>query len=178
MSEQQENLSPELAPMSALPDMPRFYTAWRRRVHEWIARYSREELADAVLFVPDLAALLLRLLSDSRTPLFFKSQLLLAAIYILLPIDFVPEAVMGAAGLADDAVVASLVLMKLLQSARNLDPQLLRELWPGKGDVVATIQEVVESSGEIVNTRTWKRIRMLFGSPSPEPAVVHGKLGE
>jgi uncharacterized membrane protein YkvA (DUF1232 family) len=156
-------------------DLPGFYNHWRGRVHSWIADRSREELADAVLILPDLFALVIRLIRDGRTPLRFKSQLIMVAAYVLLPVDLIPEAAFGAAGLADDALVVSVMLMRLLNQANDLDPHMLRELWSGKGDIVDVLTEVVESDGEVVNTRVWRRVRAMFGNPGPEPAVVDGR---
>jgi hypothetical protein len=51
---------------------------------------------------------------------------------------------------------------------------MLRELWSGKGDIVDVLNEIVESGGEVVNTRVWRRVRSLFGNSGPEPAVVDG----
>lgn len=150
-----------------------FYQQWRDRVHGWISSFAADEVADVVLLVPDLIALVGRLIQDPRTPLAYKTQLLLASAYVLLPVDFVPEVFLGAAGLADDAVVMSIVLMRLLQSTLNVDKNLLREHWAGKGDIVDTIKEIVRNDGEVVNTQVWQRIRTLFGAPAPEPAVVN-----
>jgi uncharacterized membrane protein YkvA (DUF1232 family) len=117
----------------------------------------------------------IRLIQDGRTPMRFKSQLVMVAAYVVLPVDLIPEAVFGAAGLADDALVISVMLMRLLGNSKELDQQMLRELWSGKGDIVDVINEVVDSGGEIVNTRVWRRVRSLFGNSGPEPAVVDGR---
>lgn len=153
-------------------DLPDFYDRWRERVHGWLAERSRSELADAVLILPDLMALVMRLILDSRTPLFFKSQLVLVAAYVLIPIDIIPEGVLGAAGLADDAVVVSLMLLKLVQSASGLDPKLLQELWPGQGNVTELLQEVAGSEGKLMNSKVIRSVMGLFGLKVPEPAVV------
>jgi uncharacterized membrane protein YkvA (DUF1232 family) len=123
--------------------------------------------------------LVIRLLGDPRTPLFFKSQLLIVAMYVLIPVDFVPEAVIGAAGLADDAVIVSVMLLRLLQGATSVDPQVLRDNWSGQGDIVATLQEIVANDGEIVNSNIWRRIRGLVGRDgTPDPAIVKGTFEE
>ena len=156
-------------------DLPGFYEGWRRRVHGWVSRRAPGELADAILLAPDLLALVIRLLRDKRTPLPLKSQLLVVMIYVLSPVDILPEAVLGAMGLADDVVIMAGVLLGLMESASALDPAVLREHWSGQGDIAETIQEVVDNKGELVNTKVWKRIRGLFGQPQPDPVVVEGQ---
>jgi hypothetical protein len=99
--------------------------------------------------------------------------------YVLIPVDFVPEAVIGAAGLADDAVIVSVMLLRLLQGATSVDPQVLRDNWSGQGDIVATLQEIVANDGEIVNSNIWRRIRGLVGRDgTPDPAIVKGTFEE
>jgi len=154
-------MSDQLQPV---PDMPDFYTNWRLRVYTWLEERSQSEIADAVMFLPDLLALVIRLLRDPRTPLFFKTQLLLVAIYVVLPVDLVPEAIFGAAGLADDVLIVSVMLLRLLHSAAGLDESLLRQHWAGGGDLVGTLHEVVEGEGEIINPRVWNQLRRLFGA--------------
>lgn len=165
--------SPDTLPShESTADLPASYDRWRTKFHKWIAQRSRGDVADAILLLPDLLALVVRLIRDPNTPLFFKSQLLLVAGYILLPIDIIPEAVLGAAGLADDVVVVSLMLMRILQSANDLPKELIQKHWAGKGNITDTLQDVVENQGELINTKVWKAIRSLFGDPSPEPAMV------
>lgn len=155
-----------------LADLPPSYDRWRARVHGWLSKKTRDELADAVLLLPDLLAFAWRLVRDSRTPLFIKSQLLLIIGYVVLPVDFIPEAVFGAAGLADDAVLLSIMLMRLVQNAATLDDELLNEHWAGNGNVKDTLQEVVENGGELLNTTVFQRLQNLLGNKTPDPPIV------
>jgi uncharacterized membrane protein YkvA (DUF1232 family) len=164
-----------MPPVEDLPDLPGFYQRWRERVYQWIRARGPAALADAILLLPDLVALTLRLIRDPRTPLPFKAQLLAVSIYALSPIDIIPEAAFGAMGLADDVLLLSLMLLRLLESASQIDPDLIREHWAGKGDVVETLQEVVQNKGELVNTKLWNSLRRLFGDTPPDPAVVQGQ---
>ena len=157
-------------------DMPGFYVRWRERTHHWLRKQTRDEIADAALFLPDLLALIIRLMRDPRTPLFYKSQLLLVAFYILSPVDFIPEAVFGAMGLADDALIASIMVMKLVQHASTIDPQVLRDNWSGSGDVIERLNEIIEGGGELASTQVWKRVRGIFGKP--DPATVESRPPE
>jgi uncharacterized membrane protein YkvA (DUF1232 family) len=155
-----------------LRHLPDFYDHWRNQVHEWLAGYSRHEIADAVLLLPDMLALVIRLILDSRTPLLLKGQLILVAAYAFIPIDFIPEGLFGAAGLTDDAVVISVMLLRLVQGTANLDPQLLQELWPGQGSVTDLLREVAGSDGKLMNSKVIRSLLGLFGFNIPEPAVV------
>lgn len=165
----------EVPLLEANNPLPGIYTRWRKGVYESIRRYGPEKLADGILLVPDLLALVVRLMTDPRVPLMFRSQLLLASVYAIAPIDVVPEVFMGAVGLADDAVILSIVLMRLLQGAKQIDESVLRELWPGNNDIVKTINDIVDNSDDLVNSKVWRILADFFGVQAPDPAVVEGK---
>ncbi len=166
---------PEVPLLEAENPLPGIYARWRKGVYENIRRYGPEKLADGILLVPDLLALVVRLMTDPRVPLMFRSQLLLASVYALLPVDLVPEVFLGAAGLADDAVIMSVVLMRLLQGAKGLDPEILRELWPGNTDIVKTVNDIVDNGDDLINSKVWQIIADFFGVQVSDPAMVEGK---
>jgi uncharacterized membrane protein YkvA (DUF1232 family) len=78
-------------------------------------------------FIPDSIVLVRRLLADPRVTR--RHKLLLGALigYLALPIDLVPDFI-PVAGQADDAIVAAVVLRRILRGA---GPGLLDEHWPG-----------------------------------------------
>ena len=77
-------------------------------------------------FIPDCVVLVGRLLRDPRVPRRCKLLLSLAAGYLALPIDLVPDFI-PLAGQLDDAIVLAFVLRHLLRG----NEELVRELWPG-----------------------------------------------
>ncbi len=166
------DLTPTPSP-SQLRPLPDVYEAWRARVHGWIGAKTRPAVADTLLLLPDLLALLTRLIFDPRTPLFYKAQLVLAAVYVLIPLDFVPEAILGAAGLADDVVLVSVMLMKLLQHSSQLDEKLLQELWSGKGNIAETLKLVATNDQKLIHPRLWQIARLLLGIKPPDPTTVN-----
>lgn len=94
-------------------------------------------LRDLVLLLPDLAALLFRLLRDPRVPRGGKAIALLGISYLLSPIDFVPEAVFGPLGLVDDLLVVGAALSRILN---YVHPDVVRSHWSGQGDALDAIQ--------------------------------------
>lgn len=78
-------------------------------------------------FVPDCALLLRRLLRDPRLSRGRRALLALAVLYLLMPLDLVPDFI-PVLGQADDAIVVALVLRMVL---RGVGPDALREHWPG-----------------------------------------------
>jgi uncharacterized membrane protein YkvA (DUF1232 family) len=91
-------------------------------------------------FMPDLAVLFRRLLSDQRVPRRRKLALLGLIAYLSMPIDLVPDFI-PVAGQLDDAIIVVLFLRRFLRSS---DPELLRELWPGSQSSLDTVLRLAQ----------------------------------
>jgi len=87
----------------------------------------RQDARAVVGFVPDCAVLMRRLLADRRVPRRHKVLLGGLLVYLVSPIDLVPDLV-PVAGQLDDAILVGLVLRVVVRRAGE---QPLRELWPG-----------------------------------------------
>jgi uncharacterized membrane protein YkvA (DUF1232 family) len=157
---------------------PDWYDHWRARIREWVQRGTDEQVTQIVLLVPDLLVLVVRLARDKRVPFLLKAQLLLAAAYVLSPVDLVPEAILGVIGLAEDAGVLALVLT-WISGIRGVDKQVLRDNWSGAGDVEQAIsglhQRVTENADKLFSAETWAKIRARFERGESAPAVIEGK---
>jgi uncharacterized membrane protein YkvA (DUF1232 family) len=92
---------------------------------------------DALLLLPDLTVLLVRLLRDERVPNGGKLVALLGVGYALSPIDLLPSLLLGPIGLVDDLLVVTAALSRLLN---RVHPDVLRAAWPGQGDALEAIQ--------------------------------------
>jgi uncharacterized membrane protein YkvA (DUF1232 family) len=89
---------------------------------------GRRDSAGAVAgFVPDCVVLVRRLLGDDRLPRWSKLLLAALVVYLITPLDLVPD-VIPVAGQLDDAVLVPLVLRAVIRSA---GPDVVREHWPG-----------------------------------------------
>ncbi|HKB80155.1 MAG TPA: DUF1232 domain-containing protein, partial [Thermoanaerobaculia bacterium] len=86
-----------------------------------------------LLLAPDLFVLLVRLIFDGRVGATEKLLLAAAAVYVLIPFDFLPESVLGGTGYLDDAVLMAYVVAQVLAIA---DPGVLRELWSGRKEMI------------------------------------------
>jgi uncharacterized membrane protein YkvA (DUF1232 family) len=93
----------------------------------WVHRPTRDLIRPAMRLVPDLARLVRRLLAEPETPLSVRLALIALLVWLVSPIDLVPEFVPGL-GPLDDIVVAILVLRF---TARRMGPEHLERLWPG-----------------------------------------------
>jgi uncharacterized membrane protein YkvA (DUF1232 family) len=92
-----------------------------------VAMGRRSDAVTVARFVPDCVVLFRRLLGDPRTSRWRKFLLALVLVYIVTPIDLVPDFI-PVAGALDDAIVVAVALRTVLRGA---GPDLLREHWPG-----------------------------------------------
>lgn len=137
----------------------RFYDRVRTSIHEFTQKKGVVgKTAEFLMLVPDIFMLLWRLTTDRRVAGKDKVLLGSALAYFILPLDFIPEAIVGPVGYLDDLVFAVFVLNKLLSSA---DPEVLREHWSGSGDVLETIQKVLNAADSLVGTNVGGRLKKM-----------------
>ena len=105
----------------------------------WLHRPSRELAMPALRLLPDLLRLVRRLLADPKTPAGVRLALAGLLIWIVSPIDLLPEFLPGI-GPLDDIVVAVLVLR---WTARRLGRERLRDEWPGTPESFALLERVL-----------------------------------
>jgi len=98
----------------------------------------KERLGSFLLFLPNLVRLLGRLLKDGRVPTAEKALFAAAIVYVISPLDFIPD-VFPFIGQVDDLYVVALVLLRLIN---RTDDRVVRQLWPGGGDIVALADSI------------------------------------
>ena len=92
------------------------------------ARLPPGLLKDLAGFLPGCVTLLRRLCRDPRVPLSAKIALAIAALWVLSPIDLIPE-FLPVIGPLDDIVVVALAVRF---AARRVPRAVLLEAWPGE----------------------------------------------
>jgi uncharacterized membrane protein YkvA (DUF1232 family) len=96
----------------------------------WLLRPRDVQLGQLVRVVPDVLRLIRRLLGDRSTPFGVRLALIGLLVWLVNPIDLIPEFI-PVLGPLDDVVVAVLVLRYV---RRRLGADELRERWPGTED--------------------------------------------
>lgn len=101
---------------------------------------TRREKADAkgrmrgfLMFLPNMVKLLTRMLKDTRVPTAEKALFLAAIVYVISPLDLIPD-VFPFIGQVDDMYVVVLTLLRLVN---RTDASVVREHWSGGGDIVS-----------------------------------------
>ena len=104
------------------------------------SKLSRQENAQVkdrmrgfIMFLPNMVMMLGRMLKDSRVPTAEKALFLAAIVYVVSPLDFIPD-VFPFIGQVDDIYVVALTLLRLIN---RTDASIVREHWSGGGDIVS-----------------------------------------
>ncbi len=88
---------------------------------------DRTSLRDALRLVPDVIRLLRRLVADPAVPRGTRIWLVALLVYLLMPIDLVPDFI-PVLGYADDAIVVAIALR---YATRHAGADALERHWPG-----------------------------------------------
>ena len=98
---------------------------------------------ELVVLLPNLVRLFRGLIGDPRVPRGSKALLLVGAVWLVSPIDLIPEFLPGIGGI-DDAVVAALILRHLV---RRAGVEVVREHWKGDPKTIGLILRVAGAEG-------------------------------
>jgi uncharacterized membrane protein YkvA (DUF1232 family) len=134
-----------------------FYQALRARITDWLASKGKGfKHAQLLLLAPDLFHLLARLMLDPRIPAGEKAGLGAALAYFISPIDLLPEALLGPAGYIDDVALAAFALSRLINAGHGA---VAKELWAGDGDLLASLQRILEVADQAIGSGVWERLK-------------------
>jgi uncharacterized membrane protein YkvA (DUF1232 family) len=136
-----------------------FYDRLRERMLEAAGRQSDRygrPLVEALLLVPDVFILLVRLALDPEVPGEARALIGGAIAYFLLPLDLFPEAVVGAPGFLDDLVLAAAVLSQALGG--ELEPYA-RKYWNGDQELRQTLRDVTQSAQVLLGRDLYRRLQ-------------------
>ena len=109
-------------------------------------RSLNDIVAEVVLLIPNLAKLLARLMRDPRVPIRRKVFVASVALYVVSPIDLVPDFVVGF-GKIDDVILISLAVDHLM---RNIDNEIILEHWDGSVDALDLVRSVFAWAADIL----------------------------
>lgn len=102
-----------------------------------------------LMFLPNLVMLLGRLLKDVRVPTAEKALFVGAIVYVISPIDFIPD-VLPFIGQVDDLYVVALVLLRLVN---RTDASVVQEHWSGGGDIVSLADSIANIAPKFLPKR-------------------------
>lgn len=121
-------------------------------------RQMRSKMRELLLFIPNLMGLLIGLLRDERVSQADKAILVGIVMYVIVPIDIIPDFI-PFIGQVDDSYLLAISILRLLNRA---DRRVVMDHWKGQRD----IKELVESIARIAE----------FFLPKPIKNVLRGRI--
>lgn len=123
--------------------------------HGGAALQARQLAKDAVLMLPNLIKLLGRLLKDPRVPR--RSKIIVGAVmvYVVSPVDLLPEFI-PVAGVLDDIFLVVFALNHLIERAGE---DVVTEHWDGPQDILSMTRSVLTTVTDLIPPK----IRRLLG---------------
>lgn len=106
-------------------------------------------MGNFLMFLPNMVMLLGRMLKDARVPAAEKALFVAAIIYVISPLDFIPD-VFPFIGQVDDLYVVALTLLRLVN---RTDATVVREHWTGGGDIVSLADSIASVAPMILPKR-------------------------
>ena len=116
----------------------------------------KDRMTNLLMFLPNMVKLLGRLLTDSRVAMTDKALFAAAIVYVIVPLDFIPD-VFPFIGQVDDLYLVALTLLRLVN---RTDERIVREHWSGGGDIAS----LADSIANIAPMLLPKRISRVLSS--------------
>jgi uncharacterized membrane protein YkvA (DUF1232 family) len=150
-----------------------YYPVLRRRVLSRIARRrnsgrtvtpGERKLLDCLMLLPDLFHLCARLVFDREVPAQNKGPLVAAVVYVMSPVDIIPDLI-PVLGWVDDILVLALALNRLLQRDDPAIERCISRYWHGSDDLLETVRHVlatVEAAARFLPDRFMPVIRGIL----------------
>jgi uncharacterized membrane protein YkvA (DUF1232 family) len=107
----------------------------------WIVRPRDTNLGELIRLVPDLLRLVRSLIGDRGVPFGVRVALAILLVWLISPIDLIPEFI-PVLGPLDDVVVAVIVLRYV---RRRIGLKELRERWPGTPQGFELLSRIIGS---------------------------------
>ncbi len=116
----------------------------------------KSRMSNFLMFLPNMLRLLGKLLTDARVPMAEKALFAAAIVYVIVPLDLIPD-VFPFIGQIDDLYLVALTLLRLLN---RTDEAVLRQHWEGGGDIV----KLADSIAGIAPMVLPKRVTRILSS--------------
>jgi uncharacterized membrane protein YkvA (DUF1232 family) len=136
-----------------------FYDRLRPRILAAVERRGGRlgsGVAEVLLLAPDVFMLLARLALDRDVPKSTRTLVASTLAYFVLPVDMLPEALVGVTGFADDLVLAAAVLTRVLGG--ELEPFAARH-WSGSQPLRKSLHDVLATARGLTGTNLYRRLK-------------------
>jgi len=139
-----------------------FYDRLREKIVHAVEKRSGklgEGAVRALLLVPDVFMLLVRLSLDREVPGSARALIGGTLAYFVLPIDLFPEALLGGIGFMDDIVLASAVLAQAFSGDLEI---YARKHWSGSEDLRVVLRDLTTTAHSLLGDNLYSKIKNLL----------------
>lgn len=137
-------------------------------------RKKRKKLRELLLFIPNLLRLLYDLLRDPRVSQADKAILAGVIMYVIVPIDVIPDFV-PFVGLVDDSYLIAISLLRLLNRA---DRQVVVDHWRGGIDIKQLVDNIANITAYFMPERMRNALHGRIDAKSRMNVVTDSPVGE
>ena len=167
-------------PGDALPStgLLSFYDRLRRAVLTSVDRRGGKmgaAMVRALLLAPDLFMLLARLSLDRNVPSSSRALVGGALAYFILPLDLLPEALVGVGGYVDDVVLAAAVLSHVFST--ELEPYVRRH-WSGPEDLRVVLRDIAGAGRSLLGENLYDRLKAVLARRGVDVEAEEPGAGE
>lgn len=128
----------------------------------------------ALLLAPDLFMLLARLTLDKGVPSSSRALVGGALAYFILPLDLLPEALVGVGGYVDDVVLAAAVLSHVFSD--ELEPYVRRH-WSGPEDLRVVLRDIAGAGRSLLGENLYDRLKALLAKRGVDVEAEEARSG-
>jgi uncharacterized membrane protein YkvA (DUF1232 family) len=133
-----------------------FYQNLRVKINKWtqeeklLKKSGRwtDDFIQYLMVLPDLVHVMIKLLLDKEVSRLYKSYIVITMIYLLSPLDFIPD-IIPVAGFIDDLLVSVISINKIINTN---DPKILSKIryyWAGEKDIFKQVKEIIAVMNEL-----------------------------
>lgn len=113
-----------------------------------------KKLSDYIFVIPDMVALIYRLLKDKRVPMRTKMIISAAVAYIACSRDIIPDKI-PFIGKIDEISVAFFALDRIVS---DIPVYIILENWEGKNDIILVIKSIIEYVTNFTNAKNVEKL--------------------
>ena len=131
-----------------------YYTLGRDKLQEKLPDGAKK-ISDYIFVVPDIVALICRMLKDSRVPIKTKLVVSASLAYVIFPTDLIPDKI-PFIGKIDEIAVVFFALNRI---ATDVPTKVILENWAGKDELVLVLKNGLEY---VTNFTGAKNVEKLY----------------
>ncbi len=106
----------------------------------------RATVREGIMLLPNVVKLLARIATDRRVTVRSKAFAAAVLVYVISPIDLIPDFVIGF-GKLDDLILSAVAIQHLIESA---GPEIVAEHWDGSEASLDMILTAAEMGAEVI----------------------------